>query len=393
MRPARQRVVSVGTGFALGGAALAAWNLLTVPRLSRDPAPIAESVTVCVPARDEAGLLPGLIDDLRAQTGIPRLRILVLDDASTDDTAATARRAMDGDPRCELLRGTAGPPPGWTGKAAACAALAEHAVRTGSGTGVLVFLDADIRLAPTALAAAVERLRRDGLGLLAPWPRQHADTVAERLVQPLLCWSWASTLPVARADRGTRASTVVACGQFLVFDAANYHAIGGHRPVAGSPTEDLDIARVLRRAGHRTAVAAAGEVAQTRMYRSAGELTAGYSRWLWSTYGGSVAGGVAVGAVAAWVYWLPPLAAVLGHGRVRRTGLIGYAAAVVGRLLARDLESGRRPDRRDLVDALAHPVSVATYLLLWQHSHRAHRRNALTWRGRPLTVRQELDSR
>ncbi|NUP29925.1 MAG: glycosyl transferase, partial [Nocardia sp.] len=240
---------------------------------------------------------------------------------------------------------------------------------------------------------AVQRLRQDGLALLAPWPRQRAETLAERLVQPLLCWSWASTLPVARADRGTRASTVVACGQFLVFDAAAYRAIGGHRPVAGSVTEDLDIARVLRRAGHRSAVAAAGELAQTRMYRSADDLVAGYRRWLWSAYGGSVAGGVAVGAVAAWAYWLPPMAALLGRGRLRRTGLIGYAAALAGRLLARDLETGRRPDRHDLVDALAHPASVATYLLLWQHSHRARRRDALTWRGRPLTPRQELDSR
>lgn len=392
-RASIRRVVSVGTGFAVGGAALTAWNRLTVPRLPPDPAPVTEAVTVCVPARDEAALLPGLIGDLRAQTGIQRLRILVLDDVSTDGTAATAVRAMEGDPRCELLRGTTGPPPGWTGKAAACAALAEHAGRTGGGDGVLVFLDADIRLAPNALAAAVGQLRRDGLALLAPWPRQRAETVAERLVQPLLCWSWASTLPVAWADRGSRTSTVVACGQFLVFDAASYRAIGGHRPVAGSVTEDLDIARTLRRTGHRSAVVMAGERAQTRMYRSAGELAAGYSRWLWSAYGGSATGGVAVGAVAVWAYWVPPLAAVVGHGSLRRTGLIGYTAAVAGRLLASALETGRRPGPHDLVDALAHPVSVATYLALWQHSHRAHRRNALTWRGRPLMSRQELDSR
>ncbi|GGL04547.1 hypothetical protein GCM10011588_18870 [Nocardia jinanensis] len=387
--------MTVGTGIAVGGAALAAWNRVTVPRLSRAPAPVTEAVTVCVPARDEAALLPDLIGDLRAQVGIERLRILVLDDASTDDTAARALRAMDRDPRCELLRGTAGPPPGWTGKAAACAALAEHAEGTGgeTGPGVLVFLDADIRLAPTALAAAVTRLRRHDLALLAPWPQQRAETVAERSVQPLLCWSWACTLPVTWADRGTRTSTVVACGQFLVFDAASYRAIGGHEPVAGSVAEDLDIARVLRRAGHRTAMAAAGELARTRMYRSADELVAGYRRWLWSAYGGSVAGGIAVGVVAAWAYWLPPLAAVLGRGHLRRTGLLGYTAAVASRLLARDLETGRRPDRHDLVAALAHPASVATYLLLWQHSHRARRRNALTWRGRTLTPRQELDSR
>ncbi|WP_039823738.1 glycosyltransferase [Nocardia testacea] len=388
-----RRAVTAGTGLAVAGAALTAWNRRTVPRLSPAPAPVAEHVTVCVPARNEAALLPGLIADLRAQTRVARLRILVLDDASTDDTAARALRAMEDDPRCELLRGTTGPPPGWTGKAAACAALAEHARRIGGDTGVLVFLDADVRLAPTALAAAVTCLRERGVALLAPWPRQRAETAAERLVQPLLCWSWAATLPVAWADRGTRGSTVVSCGQFLVFDAARYRAIGGHAVVAGSVTEDLDIARALRRAGDRTAVAAAGGLARTRMYRDARELVTGYDRWLWSAYGGSVAGGVAVAAAAAWAYWLPPAAAVLGRGRLRRIGLLGYLAAVTGRLLARALESGRGPDRGDLVDALVHPASVAAYLLLWQHSHRARRSNALTWRGRALIPGQELDSR
>ncbi|MEU1982616.1 glycosyltransferase [Nocardia sp. NPDC019395] len=376
---------------------MTAWNAITLPRLPRTSAPVAEAVTVCVPARDEADRLPPLIADLRAQTGVEKLRILVFDDASADGTAERAREAIDGDPRCTLLRGTAGPPPGWTGKAAACRTLADTArqlaATTGSGAGVLIFLDADIRLAPGALAAAAGELRRRGSALLSPWPQQQARTRAERLVQPLLCWSWASTLPVVCADRGTRASTVVACGQFLVFDAAAYQAIGGHTAVAGSVTEDLDIARALRRAGYRTALAAAGGLARTRMYRGPEELAAGYRRWLWSAYGGSIPAGLAVGVIAAWAYWLPPLAATLGRGRLRRLGFLGYTAAVTGRLLARSLETGRPPVRRDLTAAAAHPLSVATYLSLWARSHRDRRRDALTWKGRVLDPRPDLDSR
>src|SRR5690606_20687549 len=105
-----------------------------------------------------------------------------------------------------------------------------------------------------------------------------AHSPAERLVQPLLCWSWATTLPVVLAERGTRPSMAVACGQFLAFDAADYRAIGGHAAVAGSVTEDLDIARALRRHGMRTAVVAAGSMARTRMYRDEAELEAGYTR-------------------------------------------------------------------------------------------------------------------
>ncbi|NKY36645.1 glycosyltransferase [Nocardia speluncae] len=394
---ALRRLVTVGAGLAAGGAALTVWNRVTVPRLSRATGPITETVTVCVPARDEAERVPALISDLRAQTGIPRLRILVLDDASGDHTAARAREAMDADPRCTLLRGTTGPPPGWTGKAAACHALADTAEQfagtTVTAAGVLVFLDADIRLAPGALSAAVTELLRRDIALLSPWPRQQARSFAERLVQPLLCWSWASTLPVVCTDRGIRTSTVVACGQFLVFDAAAYRAIGGHAAVADSATEDLDIARALRRAGFRTGLATAGDLARTRMYRDARELAAGYRRWLWSAYGGSVAGGLAVAVVAAWAYLLPPLAAVFGRGPARWWGLSGYAAAGAGRVLARSLETGRPPKFRDIAAAAAHPLGVTVYFTLWARSQSDRRRNALTWKGRALYPGKELDSR
>lgn len=388
--PTMTRPVACGTGIALLGCALTAWNRLTLPRLPRDPAPVIEPVTVCVPARDEADRLPLLIRDLRAQTELSRLRILILDDDSTDGTLAAATAAIDDDPRCVLLRVTAAPPTGWTGKSAACASLAARATAVTDaqpGPSVLVFVDADVRLAPTAVAAAVGELRRRNVALLSPWPRQRTGSPAERLIQPLLCWSWASTLPVVCTDRGLWPSTAVACGQFLVIDTDAYHSIGGHAAVADSVTEDLDIARALRRAGYRTALAAAGGLAATRMYRGAAEMEAGYTRWLWSAYGGSPAGGAAVAVVAALAYWLPPAAAVFGHGRLRRIGLLGYAAAVAGRLLAASVETNGRPRGADIVAGPAHPVSVAGYLLLWVRSHRARHRGTLSWKGRGLPPR------
>ncbi|TLF99572.1 glycosyltransferase [Nocardia cyriacigeorgica] len=373
--------VRVGAGIAVAGCAVAIGNLATMRRLRPGP-PVDETVAVCVPAREEAERLPRLIADLRAQTGVPGLRVLILDDGSADGTETAARHAAGDDPRVTVLRCDDEPEPGWTGKAAACARLAEAAAA--AGATVLVFVDADVRLEPAAIAAAVTELRARRVALVSPWPRQLAHSPAEHLVQPLLCWSWATTLPVALADRGRRPSMVVACGQFLVFDAAAYRAIGGHAAVAGSVTEDLDIARALRRHGSRTAVVASGPMARTRMYRDAAELEAGYTRWLWSAYGGSVAGGLAVGAVAALAYWVPPLAAVAGRGQVRRAGLLGYAAAVAGRVVARCLDTGSAPRREDVAAALAHPLSVTAYLYLWARSHRARRHHALMWKGRAL---------
>ncbi len=368
-----------GAGIAVVGAGVALYNRITVRQLVASPIEVIEPVTVCVPARNEAARLPRLIADLRAQRGVARMSVVILDDASDDDTFAVAVDAAVGDPRITVLRNETGPAPGWTGKAAACVRLADSVV-----TPVLVFVDADVRLAPDAIAAAVGELRRRRVALVSPWPLQRAESPVEALVQPLLCWSWAATLPIAVADRSLRPSTSVACGQFLAFDTAAYRAIGGHASVAASATEDLDIARTLRRAGQPTALVAAGRLASTRMYEGAAELDAGYTRWLWSAYGGTVAGGATVGTFAALAYWLPPLAAFGGPGALRRVGLLGYAAAVTGRLLARATETGGPLARTDVLAALAHPFSVAAYLVLWARSHRARRRGTLRWKGRAV---------
>ncbi|MFI5781567.1 glycosyltransferase [Nocardia sp. NPDC051570] len=383
-------VVAAATVLSGAGCVMAAVNRATIRQLTAVATTVIEPVTVCVPARDEADRLPALIADLRAQRGVPRMRVLILDDRSGDGTYQAAVAAVEGDERFTVISAEAEPAPGWTGKTAACARLAGIAgVTTGSEgapAGVLLFLDADVRLGPGAIAAAVDELRRSGAALVTPWPYQRAESVAEALVQPLLCWSWATTLPVRAANHSLRPSMAVSCGQFLVFDAAAYRAIGGHAAVAADITEDLALARALRRAGQRTVLVAAGRVASTRMYWGANDLDTGYTRWLWSAYG-SATGSAAVGAAVALAYWAPPLAAILGRGALRRTGVLGYGAAVTARLLARSLESGDIPGPADIVAALAHPLSIGAYLRLSVRSHRLHRAGQLTWKGRSLIAR------
>ncbi|GAA4480306.1 glycosyltransferase [Rhodococcus olei] len=377
--------VGFAAAVATTGAAIAAVNAATTPPLRPGP-PVPDPVTVLVPARDEAATLPRLIADLRAQRGVPGLRVLILDDDSTDGTSAAAATAIGGDPRFTVHRPEGGPPPGWVGKPAACARLADLAAAADPGHArrpdeVLVFLDADVRLASDALAAAVRRLREMRVDLLCPWPSQLAVTPVERLLQPLLCWSWAASAPLPVANRSLRPSLAVACGQFLVCDATVYDAIGGHRAVAASVAEDLDLARALRRARRRTAVVPGGGLATCRMYTSGRQLRAGHGRWLWTAFGSPVGAALVLG-VATVTYTAAPVAAITGPGR--RWGLVAYGAAAASRLIARTLESGTRPTPAEGVDALVHPLSVLALAALTVDSHLRHRRGTLVWKGRPL---------
>lgn len=357
---------------SLGAVALTAHTALNLRRLrtpEREPAEVAERVSVLLPVRDEAGNVRACLQSLLEQIRVPDLEIVVADDGSTDETAELVREVARADARVKLLEGIGEPPGGWLGKPHACQVLADEA----SGD-VLVFVDADVRLAPHAVAAAVGLLRGSRLDLVSPYPRQIALTGGERLVQPLLQWSWLTTLPLGLAERSPRPSLGAANGQFLVVDASVYRKAGGHAAVRGEVLDDVALLRAVKAAGGHGGVVDGTALATCRMYVDWPSLRDGYSKSLWSAFG-SPAGAAAVMTGLGVVYLLPPLAALGGSV----TGLTGYLAGVAGRYVVAERTAGR-----SLPDSLAHPVSVGLLGFLTARSVVLHRRGELAWRGRRL---------
>jgi hypothetical protein len=351
------------------------------PTRATEPTGSAEPVAVLLPVRDEAARVGPCVRALLAQRGVP-LAVVVLDDGSTDGTADVVRAAAGGDPRLTLLTG-APPPPGWLGKPHACAQLAEHARRHADpATRVLVFVDADVVLAPDAVAAAVSLLRAAGADLLSPYPRIVAASVGERLVQPLLQWSWLTFLPVRAVERSARPSLAAAGGQFLVVDADGYRRAGGHAAVRDRILDDVELARAVKRAGGRVALADGSRLATCRMYGSWRELADGYGKSLWAAFGSPAGAGMVV-VLLLTGYALPPLAglAALLAGRpwAAVAGGCGYLLGVAGRVVTARATGGRA-----WPDALAHPISVVLFATLVARSFRRRRRAVLTWKGRPV---------
>ncbi|MEU0494095.1 glycosyltransferase family 2 protein [Mycobacterium sp. NPDC006124] len=368
-RPAKPLRALVATGSALAclGTAHQAVNLRLLRRPPADPSPVTSPVSLLVPARDEAHRITPTIDSLLAQRGLLDAEILVLDDGSTDGTADVVRAAAGPDPRVRVIAGTA-PPGDALGKPHACAQLA--AAARGE---TLVYVDADVVLAPHAVAAAVAVLRGpQPLDLLCPWPRQVATGPLGRLVQPLLAWSWSTTLPLRLAERSARPSMAAANGQFLLVDAASLRRAGGWQSVSGAVLDDIGLARAVRSTGGRTGLADGSGLATCHMYATGRELSAGYRKSLWAAFGSPV-GALAVATALTVVYVLPAAAAVTGS----RTGVVGYAAAVTGRVLVR--RWGGRPG-----DAVAHPVSVVVLLGLLASSWVGRVRGTLRWKGRAV---------
>ena len=366
--------VAAGAVGACVATAHTAYNLHVLRTPSRHPPAVAERVSVLIPARDEASRIEGCVRALLASEGVHELEVIVLDDGSSDGTADVVRRAAETDSRLRIVDGGDSPPPnGWLGKTWACHRLAGLA--TGS---VLVFLDADVVVAPHGIAATVQLLRMSGLNLVCPYPRQLADGPLPRLVQPLLQWSWATLLPLQFAESSPRASLSAANGQLLAIDAATYSRCGGFAAVRGEVLDDVALLRAVKAVGGRGVVADGTEVARCRMYDDAGALVEGYTKSLWSAFGSRQAAAAVVAALA-WLYVVPSAAAVIGPSRrIRALGTVGYLAGVTGRVLV-----ARRTRGREL-DALAHPASVVLFGALVAESWRRHEAGTLTWRGRSL---------
>lgn len=373
-------------------------NARLLRRPSTAPSVVEGPVSVLLPVRDEAHQVGACLDALLRQRGVPGLRIEVLDDGSTDGTAEVVRAVAAADARVSLHTGTP-LPHGWLGKPYACHQLAALAKDTAQDTAqnparapvqparveasqqVLVFVDADVILAPDAVAAAVGLL--DGFDLVCPYPRIVTRGLGERLVQPLLQWSWLTFLPLRAMERSARPSLAAAGGQFLLLTRCGYDRAGGHAAVRDEVLEDIGLARAVKRTGGRIALADGSRLASCHMYATWPALVAGYTKSLWASFGSPVAAAAVVGVLLL-LYAVPaPLAVIaagLGAWPVAVAGGLGYLLGVGGRVVA-----ARATGSRAWPDALAQPVSMVLFAWLVVRSYR--RRHTATWKGRRVRPR------
>ncbi|WP_082531818.1 glycosyltransferase family 2 protein [Methylobacterium sp. Leaf469] len=334
----------------------------------------APRVSILIPARDEAATIAHTVRAALASTGVA-IEVLVGDDHSTDATAAIVRDIAATDPRLRLV---AIPPlaEGWTGKNHACAVLA------GAARGAhLLFIDADVTLAPAAAAALAAYAVRTESALVSAVPRQRMGTLGEWLTVPMIGFLLVGYLPVPMMRASLRASLGAACGQLVLVDRSVYAATGGHGAIRGFLHDGVLLARTLRGAGHRTDLVAGHALATCRMYRTWRECWAGFSK-------NAHEGMATPRALPVWTgllftaHILPVLLLVLfGFGLVAP----GAAAlALVAFLFSLGTRAAiTRAMREPLVTIPLHPVAVAVALAIqWNVLLRRKAAGAAVWKGR-----------
>lgn len=250
--------------------ALGAWNLWRLPRLPEDSAGLPETlVSILIPARNEAANIEACLRAALASRGVA-VEVVVADDGSEDGTGEIVARLAAADPRVRLI-GVPALPAGWTGKVHACARLAEAA----RGTHLL-FIDADVRLAPGAAAAMAGHAAERGIAMVSGVPRQLIGSVGEGLTVPAINLLLLGYLPGGGRAESRRPDMAAACGQLVLCETEAYRAVGGHGAVRGVLHDGLQLARLFRARGLLTEVVDGAPLATCRMYRGFAEAWGGF---------------------------------------------------------------------------------------------------------------------
>jgi 4,4'-diaponeurosporenoate glycosyltransferase len=338
--------------------------------LSGAAAPAGARVSVIVPARNEAGRLPRLLDSLAAD--LQPYEVLVVDDGSTDGTAAVARAAGVTVVRAER-------PVGWSGKAYACWAGAQAA--TGD---LLVFLDADVEPAHGAVAALAAAAESSG-GLVSAHPVHRVGRPYELLsAGPGLV----ALLGAGTGDRPARRwwRRPMAFGPAMAIPAGAYRHVGGHRVVRGEIVDDVALAAAADRAGVPVRSLLGGPHFTYRMYPDGlAPLVQGWTKNLAS--GGASTPPLRLVAVAVWVTASLLVGPAVGGTIAAGASTVPAASAYL--LFAAQFHVLARRVGRFGVASLVFPLLMGMFVVLFTWSAAlTFGRRQVRWRGRVLEVRR-----
>lgn len=370
----------VGLALSLVPAALFVSNAQLFQRLPSATSAVGPAVSVLIPARNEETSIVAAVDMVSASRDV-ELELIVLDDASTDSTARLVQGIGKTNPRVRLE--SAPPlPVGWCGKQHACHVLSELARHD-----LLVWIDADVRLAPDALSRMGAFLQQHpDIGLLSGFPRQETGSFGERLLIPLIHFILLGFLPLAGMRKSRHPAFGAGCGQLFMARRQSYRQVGGHAAIRASLHDGIALPRAFRQAGVATDLFDATDLASCRMYRSGKQTWFGLAK-------NATEGMAAPRAIIFWTLTLlagqilPAVLLLLVMARPRPLShshllAIGFSsAAIVLSMCMRLTACGKF--KQSCLSALLHPLGIATLLAIqWYALIRHLLGKPSTWKGR-----------
>lgn len=237
-------------------------------------------VSILIPLRNEEKNVVDLIKSLEKLT-YSNLEILLLDDHSTDNTLEMLKTLTNDDKRFTIIQGN-DLPDGWTGKVYAC-----HQLSLQAKGAYLLFIDADLRLAPNAVQSTLALMKKRNAAMVTGFPSFPVKLWLEKLLVPLQHFVVHFHLPLAPANWTTLPSFTAAHGAFMMVRNEAYQTIGGHERIYNTLLDDVDLTRTFKKHGYRGILANVTNYTKCYMYHSNQEVWNGFTKNLFPGLGRS----------------------------------------------------------------------------------------------------------
>ena len=253
-------------------------NLLTYTRYNRVLEKAQEekrnplrSLSVLIPARDEEH---NIEDCLRSilQNDYPSYEVIVMDDGSTDSTDQKVERFADD--RVRLVRAPE-KPKGWVGKNWAC-----HQLSLKANHPILLFMDADTRLAPDALWRINALFSLTNADVLSGCPKQIPTSFLDRVLLPIVPMLPLATLPLFKIGNFRFVRSAIH-GAFIVIRKDFYQTTGGYEQIKNQWVDDAALNKVLVEHHSKTEMLDMTKIVSCRMYTAPKDTIDGIARSLY----------------------------------------------------------------------------------------------------------------
>ncbi len=332
------------------------------------PAATVPAVSIVVAARNEARGLEAAVTSL-LQLDCPRLEIIVVDDRSTDDTAAILDRLARGRQALRVLHVT-DLPEGWLGK--------NHAQRAGAAEAhgdFLLFTDADVVFEPSTLRRAMTFVQQAGIDHLAALPEARVPGVAlKAFVAAFGVFFSVYARPWKARDPGS--SCHVGIGAFNLIRATVYHAIGTHAAIALRPDDDMKLGKLVKKHGFRQDVVDGRGFVVVEWYSSLREAIDGLMKNAFAAFDYRLSAVAVSTAVLLLVTVWPCVGVWVARGMAR--GLYGVSVL----LMAGMFGAATRRVGLPLAAVVAFPAAAVLFAyVIWRSACIAVVRGSVTWRG------------
>jgi hopene-associated glycosyltransferase HpnB len=207
-------------------------------------------VAAIVPARNEAPVVGEAVRSLIQQDYPGKLRIILVDDQSSDGTAEIVRAAaaqLGATERVRVISGKA-LPEGWTGKMWAVHQGSAELEDFSAGAKYIWLTDADIAHEADSLRGLIARAEAGNLVLTSLMARLKTDTFAERALIPAYVYFFQMLYPFAWINEPKRKMAGAAGGCMLVQRKA-LKAAGDIAAIKSALIDDCALGKVLKKQG------------------------------------------------------------------------------------------------------------------------------------------------